>query len=80
VTGWGSLIGLHAHRGPVRTAADARAADGDLGQLLFHELLDRGFYYAPRGFIALSLPLTEDDLAAFVTAYGAALEHVLVQG
>ncbi len=79
VTGWGSLLSLHAHPGPVRTAADVRAADADLGQLLFHELLDRGFYYAPRGFIALSLPLTDDDLASFVSAYGEALEHVLVQ-
>ena len=65
---------------PDGTAADARAADADLGQLLFHELLDRGFYYAPRGFIALSLPLTDDDLASFVAAYGEALEHVLVHG
>jgi glutamate-1-semialdehyde 2,1-aminomutase len=80
VTGWGSLIGLHAHPGPVRTAADARAADPDLGQLLFHELLDRGFYYAPRGFVALSLPLTDDDLTAFGSAYEEALEHVLVRG
>ena len=80
VTGWGSLIGLHAHPGPVETAADARAADADLGQLLFHELLDRGFYYAPRGFVALSLPLTDEDLASFVSAYGQALEHVLVRG
>jgi len=80
VTGCGSLIGLHAHPGPVETAADVRAADADLGQLLFHQLLDRGFYYAPRGFIALSLPLTDDDLASFVSAFGAALEHVLVQG
>jgi len=80
VTGCGSLIGLHAHPGPVASAADARAADADLGQLLFHELLDRGFYYAPRGFVALSLPLTDDDLASFVTAYSTALEHVLVPG
>jgi glutamate-1-semialdehyde 2,1-aminomutase len=80
VTGCGSLIGLHAHPGPVDTAADVRAADADLGQLLFHELIDRGFYYAPRGFIALSLALTDDDLASFVAAYVTALEHVLVRG
>ena len=76
VTGWGSLIGLHAHPGPVRTAADVRSADPDLGQLLFHELLDRGFYFAPRGFVALSLPLTDADLDAFVAAYGAVVAAI----
>jgi glutamate-1-semialdehyde 2,1-aminomutase len=77
VTGWGSLIGLHAHPGPVHTASDVRAADAERGQLLFHELLDRGFYYAPRGFVALSLPLTEAELDAFVAAYADSLETVV---
>jgi glutamate-1-semialdehyde 2,1-aminomutase len=77
VTGWGSLIGLHARPGPVRTAADVRAADPDLAQLLFHELLDRGFYYAPRGFVALSLPLTDADLDGFASAYDDVLRAVI---
>jgi len=35
---------------------------------LFFELLDAGFWLAKRGMIALSLPITDEDLAGFKTA------------
>jgi glutamate-1-semialdehyde 2,1-aminomutase len=42
----------------------------ELGDLLHLYLLERGFYIARRGFIALSLALTDDDLTKFVDAVG----------
>ena len=74
-TGVGSLIGLHFARKPIVTAADAHPADPaiekvqtDLHKLLHFEMIDRGFYFARRGFIALSLPTTEADADGFVAA------------
>jgi glutamate-1-semialdehyde 2,1-aminomutase len=41
--------------------------------LLFLDLLERGFYVAPRGFIALSIEVTDDDVDEFVAAVAEAL-------
>lgn len=55
VTGAGSLFQVHL---PTRDA-----------QARFHlGLLNEGFYLAPRGLGALSVPMTEHDLAAFASA------------
>jgi glutamate-1-semialdehyde 2,1-aminomutase len=56
-TGRGSLMTMHA--------PDQR--------LLFLELLDRGFWLAARGMIALSLPITDADCDALVEAVGEVL-------
>jgi glutamate-1-semialdehyde 2,1-aminomutase len=61
-TGVGSLMNLHFHPGPIRSPADAALGNIDLRNLLHLELLCRGFYLARRGFIALSLPLTDRDV------------------
>jgi glutamate-1-semialdehyde 2,1-aminomutase len=42
-------------------------------QLLFFELLDSGHWIAARGMIALSLPVTDEQCAAFVAAFEAIL-------
>jgi glutamate-1-semialdehyde 2,1-aminomutase len=57
-TGVGSLLAVHA------------SGEGDqrLLELLFLDLLDHGYYIAPRGYMALSLALSSDQLAAFVAA------------
>jgi glutamate-1-semialdehyde 2,1-aminomutase len=72
-TGVGSLMNLHFHAGPIRSPADAALGNIDLRNLLHLELLCRGFYLARRGFIALSLPLTDTDVDGLV----AGLEDVL---
>ena len=36
--------------------------------LLFFDLLERGYYIAPRGFIALSLPVDDATLDSFIDA------------
>ncbi len=68
VTGIGSLMNVHGTAGPVRSQSDLATADERLRELLFFALLDAGFYIAPRGFIALSLEVTDDDVAAVVAA------------
>ena len=67
VTGSGSLMNIHGTAGPVRSAADLRSADDRWKELLFFAALDAGFYIARRGFVALSIEITDDDVDAFVT-------------
>jgi glutamate-1-semialdehyde 2,1-aminomutase len=63
-TGYGSLAGLHFARGPVRRVSDLPDAP-ELRTLLHLHLLECGYSYARRGFIALSLPLDEADVDGF---------------
>jgi glutamate-1-semialdehyde 2,1-aminomutase len=67
VTGVGSLVGLHFARGPIRRVSDIADAP-ELRALLHLELLERGWSYARRGFIALSLPFEEADVDGFAAA------------
>jgi glutamate-1-semialdehyde 2,1-aminomutase len=71
-TGYGSLVGLHFTAGPVRSEADVPES-AELRALLHLHMLERGFSYGRRGFIALSLPLDEADIDGFA----AAIEDVL---
>lgn len=68
LTGVGSLMGVHFAAGPIRNAADVAAADGPLKELFFFDLLADGFYLARRGFIALSLPVGDEECDLFVAA------------
>ncbi len=67
-SGMGSLMNLHPVAGPVTTPAGVGDADDRVRELVFLELLDRGFYIARRGFIALTVAVTDDDLDEFVSA------------
>jgi glutamate-1-semialdehyde 2,1-aminomutase len=68
VSGFGTMMALHAR--PVAPSNGQEAADRDpaVQELLHLALLARGFYVAPRGSLNLSLPVTDDQLAAFLTA------------
>jgi glutamate-1-semialdehyde 2,1-aminomutase len=65
VTGSGSLMNVHGTTGPVTSTADLSAADDRWKELLFFDALGAGFYIARRGFIALSIEITDDDIDAF---------------
>ena len=80
-TGLGSIMTLHATRQPVVRPEDLADSDARLKELLFLELLARGHYIAPRGFIALSLEVTEAHLASFEAALAEVLTaHAEVLG
>ncbi len=64
-TGVGSLMNVHGTAGPVTSIGDLRGADDRWKELLFFAALDAGFYLARRGFIALSIEITDDDVDAF---------------
>ena len=67
-TGVGSLMNIHALTGAVRNPDDLEASDERLKELLFFDLLEAGFYLAPRGFIGLSLMVTDEDCERFTAA------------
>ena len=65
-TGTGSLLNVHGTSGPVHSADDLADADDRLRELLFFHCLDAGYYIARRGFIALSIEVTDHDIDGFV--------------
>ncbi len=75
LTGAGSLMNLHGCRTEIRNPEELDASDDRIRQLVFLELLARGFYIARRGFIALMLPHTDGDLERFSEAMGDILEE-----
>ena len=74
VLGCGSMLCIHPQRAPIRRPADHAASPADARKLLHLDLKLRGFYVAPRGFMSLSLPLTEADNDALVAAFESWLE------
>jgi glutamate-1-semialdehyde 2,1-aminomutase len=74
-TGIGSLMCAHPVRGVIRTAAAAAAVDPLLRDLLYFDLLERGFYLARRGFIALSLAVGDEEIRRFENAVSDVLEQ-----
>jgi glutamate-1-semialdehyde 2,1-aminomutase len=66
--GQGSMITIHPASGGIASPRDLEAADKRLRQLLFLDLLEQGIYIAERGFMALSLMVTDEDCSRVVTA------------
>jgi glutamate-1-semialdehyde 2,1-aminomutase len=71
VTGLGSMMTIHPTPGPVQRWSDVAGVDPRWRRLLFHDLLSRGYYVAERGYLALSLAVSDDQLDGFVEAVGA---------
>jgi glutamate-1-semialdehyde 2,1-aminomutase len=67
-TGLGSLMTVHFTSGPVRSGADVAAADAELKELFYFDLLDAGIYLARRGMITLSLPIDDEAVESLVAA------------
>jgi len=72
-TGIGSLLNVHATDAPVSSPADLAAADDRWKEILFFDLLERGYYMARRGFMALSLAITDAQVDGLIDAVGAVL-------
>jgi glutamate-1-semialdehyde 2,1-aminomutase len=77
-TGLGSIMNVTFTTTP---AAEIKCPDDfgkpltELSDLLHLYLLERGFYIARRGFIAISLALSDGDLAKFIDAVRDFLEQ-----
>jgi glutamate-1-semialdehyde 2,1-aminomutase len=69
VTGVGSILCTHFQREPIGGPRDSEHTPAAARALLHLEMLARGFYLARRGFMALSLPLTDADYDAFAAAF-----------
>ena len=69
----GSLLTIHPGPRAFNAAEPPDAGRELVKRLLFFELLDAGQWIAARGMLALSLPVTDDDCAAFVAAFDAIL-------
>ena len=69
VMGIGSMICVHFQGEPIRRPADAEKTRPGTRKLLQLEMNLKGFYLSRRGFMSLSLPLTEQDYDSFVTTF-----------
>ena len=65
-SGVGSLMNIHGVPGPVSVLADLAGNNDAVKEILFLDLLERGIYMARRGFIALSMVVTEDEMDRFI--------------
>ena len=67
-TGIGSLITVHPLTGDISTPNDVAKADPRLRQLFYLDLLEEGYYLAGRGYMALSLVVTDEHCDGFIAA------------
>jgi len=78
--GVGSIIVVHWQTTPVTQPHDTQKTPAEARALFHLNMLQRGYYLARRGFMALSLALTEADHEGFVAAvddYCGAYRNVL---
>jgi glutamate-1-semialdehyde 2,1-aminomutase len=81
-TGIGSMIAVHAMRGPIHSPADAAKGDAKLKELFFFDMLAHGIWLARRGMFALSLPIGDtecDTLAGAVEEFLASRRSLLAE-
>ena len=79
--GQGSMLAIHPAAGEISTPEDLDATDKTLRQLFFLDLMEQGIYIAERGFMALSLMVSDADcdrVVAAVEAYVNRRRDILV--
>ena len=75
--GWGSLRHVHFNAEKIRDYRSAQKGNVQAMQLLHLELLERGIYMAPRGGeLAISTPMTEKEVKAYLAAFEESLANV----
>ena len=75
VTGIGSLMNIHFSAEQVTSPVEVARANAALKPLLHLDMLLNGIYLARRGFIALSMPVTDADVDFTVTTFEAFLDR-----
>ncbi len=68
VTGFGSMMSFHFQRGPIGSP-EAVVNANEKRALCHLEMLESGFSFARRGYMALSLALSKDDYDGFLGAF-----------
>lgn len=74
-TGMGSMLNWHPTAAPIHAPEDTARADAALRALIGLDLLEAGFWIAPRGFIALSLEISDDDCDRLVSVIDELLQR-----
>ncbi len=74
VTGSGSIMNVHFQDGPIRCAADSHRTRPEARTLFHLEMLARGIYFARRGYMSLSLALTDADYDRYCSAFEEVLD------
>ncbi|MGK0170107.1 MAG: glutamate-1-semialdehyde 2,1-aminomutase [Gammaproteobacteria bacterium] len=69
VTGVGSILALHFQRTAIERPVDTQHTPIAARTLVHLEMIERGFIIARRGFMSLSLAITESDIDEFVSAF-----------
>lgn len=69
VTGTGSIMSLHYQTKPIERPGDTQATSDAARKLTHLELIERGYVTARRGFMSLSLALSDADLNGFLSAF-----------
>lgn len=81
--GIGSLMNLQITEQPVRSVRDIDAAMNGFKDLFFFHLIEHGIYIARRGYVVLSLPVGDAEMARFDSAVASFIEryaHLLPRG
>lgn len=76
VSGFGSMMAIHALADVPSTVDQVLARDHDLNELLYFGLLRRGVYTAARGMVTLGLALSDEHLATALGALDDALGEI----
>jgi glutamate-1-semialdehyde 2,1-aminomutase len=75
VSGWGSMMNIHGSMEPPRCWRDVRASDRSRVELMQRQLLERGFFLAPRGMIVLNTAHRDEHVNGLVEAAVAVAEE-----
>jgi glutamate-1-semialdehyde 2,1-aminomutase len=69
VTGTGSILSLHYQSKPIERPEDTEATPSAIRIITHLDMIERGYITARRGFMSLSLALSENDLDGFASAF-----------
>jgi glutamate-1-semialdehyde 2,1-aminomutase len=75
ITGLGSMMVFHFSNERPTAPPDPTSAPTELFELIHLDMMERGQFYARRGMINLSLPMTDEDLHEFRSSFVDVLEQ-----
>jgi len=73
--GRGSLMNLQAGRHAIRSVKDLLPEGNSVKDLFFFHMIEHGIYLARRGFIVLSMPITEQEIGRLLSAFDTFVER-----